>query len=190
MVYRTSAARAAIFALETREDGSHEGILQESSQRLPGAELWTVQWSREIDLRRNLAPVPILEYPRSGGHQAFRQFPEEWLIAILARIVEVQVLEEWLDVAADAPRTERRTGDNAPESAAIAYRLIAAIPMPVVVDDNPCICTTLRDCFESAGCADEMRWSGFRLRRAQSRCARASETERFTYPVGKDYAFG
>ena len=62
--------------------------------------------------------------------------------------------------------------------------------MPVVVDDDPRMCTTLRDCFESTGCADEMRLSGFRMGRAQSRCARASETERFTYPVGKEYAFG
>jgi len=70
--------------------------------------------------------------------------------------------------------------------------------MPVMVDDDLRICTTPRDQFESAGCADSrapaalMRWelSGLRMRRAQSRCALASETERFTYPVGKEYAFG
>ena len=28
--------------------------------------------------------------------------------------------------------------------------------MPVVVDDDPRMCTTLREYFQSAGCADEM----------------------------------
>ena len=54
-------------------------------------------------------------------------------------------------------RNEHCGRDNVPGSAAIAFPLRGAIPMPVVVDHDPRICTTLRDYFESAAWADEMR---------------------------------
>src|SRR5215475_12652900 len=100
---RASAAEQPDLLIEAGQDGPEEGVLDESADDLQRAGVWAVDRSGDIDLRRDLLALPVLEEPGDAPDHALVQLFQDGLVAVLRCVVDLHVLEEGLDVSAHGP---------------------------------------------------------------------------------------
>src|SRR5262249_7235110 len=85
-------------ALEPRQDRLEESVADQVGDCLPSAAPRRLQRPRDVDLRGHFLARDVLQGLRGDVDHALPELPREALVAILLRIVGLDVLEQWLDV--------------------------------------------------------------------------------------------